>query len=263
MNAFEFALQFQRRTTELIADEIRPIEAGFVARSPSLPEVWSANHVRVSRPVGFEELTALADEHLAGLPYRQVALEDDQSGRRLAAPLRAAGWRLEREVVMELVRPADRDVNTGMVIEAGEDEMLALMERWHREGLPETSEDGLRQLAAYGRRENRAWGDRTFAIVGDDGRPAAMTKLRANERVAQLEDVFTAPEARGRGYGRALVTHAAEQARRGGHDLIFIVADDNDWPKLLYAKVGFEPIGWTWSFHRGPGGPGTHGPGPG
>jgi predicted GNAT family acetyltransferase len=90
-----------------------------------------------------------------------------------------------------------------------------------------------------------------------------MTKLRANERVAQLEDVFTAPEARGRGYGRALVTHAAEQARRGGHDLIFIVADDNDWPKLLYAKVGFEPIGWTWSFHRGPGGPGTHGPGPG
>jgi GNAT superfamily N-acetyltransferase len=130
--------------------------------------------------------------------------------------------------------------------------MLALMERWHLEEPPEVDDAGLRQLAEYGRRENRAWGDRTFAIGGEDGRLAAMTKLRIGEGVAQLEDVFTAPEARGRGYGRAVVAHAAAVARAARPELIFIIADDNDWPKELYAKIGFEPIGWTWSLHRGP-----------
>lgn len=250
VSTFELSLRFQRRTTELCADDVRPIEAGFVVRSATLPDVWVANQLRVTRPVSFEELTELADEHLAGLPYRQVALEEDAAGRRLRDPLRAAGWQLEREVVMELVRAPDREVDTSMVFEAGEAEMLALMERWHLEVLPESSPDALRQLAEWGRRENRAWSDRTFAIAGDDGRLAAMTRLRTGERVAQLEDVYAAPEARGRGYGRALVTYAAAQARRGGHELVFIIADDNDWPKRLYAKVGFAPIGWTWSFHR-------------
>jgi GNAT superfamily N-acetyltransferase len=249
-DSFERTLRFLRRTAELTADEIRPIHAGFVARSPSLPQVWTANHVHLTRPVTFEELVALADEHQADLPYRHAALDDDGTGRRLEPWLRAAGWNLEREMLMELVRPADRSVDTSMVIEADEDEMLALMERWHLEGPSEIDETGLRQLAVYGGREHRACGDRTFAIAGEDGRLAAMTKLRTGDALAQLEDVFTAPEARGRGYGRALVAHAAAVAREGGHELIFIMADDNDWPKQLCGQVGFRPIGWTWSLHR-------------
>ena len=31
------------------------------------------------------------------------------------------------------------------------------------------------------------------------------------------------------------------------------MADDNDWPKQLYARLGFEPVGRAWVFHRGPG----------
>lgn len=261
-DSFQRALRFMRRTAELTADEIRPLHAGFAARSPSLPQVWTANHVHIIEPVTFEELVALADEHLADLPYRHVALDDDGTGRRLEPRLRAAGWKLEREVLMALLRPTDRDVDTSMVIEAGEEEMLALMERWHLEGPSELDQAGLGQLAEYGRREHRARGDRTFAIAGEDGRLAAMTKLRTGDGLAQLEDVFTAPEARGRGYGRALVAHAAAVAREAGHGLIFIVADDDDWPKQLYGQVGFDPIGWTWSLHRearrrGPGAPVT------
>ena len=66
-----------------------------------------------------------------------------------------------------------------------------------------------------------------------------------------MEDVYTAPEARGRGYARALVCRAVELARSGGHDLVFITADDNDWPKLLYERLGFRPLGRVWQFHRG------------
>jgi GNAT superfamily N-acetyltransferase len=59
------------------------------------------------------------------------------------------------------------------------------------------------------------------------------------------------PEARGRGYARALVCRAEELARATGHDLIFIVADDRDWPKLLYRRLGFAQVGRIWQFHRG------------
>lgn len=250
MEPFELALEFQRRTIELTADEFFAIDCGYVVRTPSLPQVWSANHLRVTEPVSFEQLTALADHYLSPLPYRHIMLEHEQTGRQLEDSLRRTGWKLERDVVMGLTRRPDGPVDTSMVIEAGEEEMLALMARWHSEGQEQLTDAGLRQLHEYGRRENRAFGDRNFAIRGDDGGLAAITKLRTADRVAQLEDVYAAPEYRGRGYGRALVTHAAAVAHAGDHVLRFIVADDDGWPKLLYGKVGFDPIGLTWSLHK-------------
>ncbi|HEY2770785.1 MAG TPA: GNAT family N-acetyltransferase [Solirubrobacteraceae bacterium] len=253
MDAMRLARDFERRTIELTADEFVAIGCGFLVTRPSQPQVWSLNHLRITQPVTLQELEALADEHLSSLPYRHVVLEHEPTGRLLEDPLRDAGWRVEREVVMELRRPPDQEIDTSMVIEAGEEEMLALMARWHLEGPEQVSDAGLHQLYEHGRRENRALRDRNFAIRSPDGGLAAITKLRQADGVAQLEDVYAAPEHRGRGYGRALVTHAAAVARAGDHQLRFIVADDNDWPKLLYGKVGFDPIGWTWSVHRSPG----------
>jgi GNAT superfamily N-acetyltransferase len=250
MDAMTLALDFQRRAIELTADEFSAVACGFVATTPSLPQVWSANHLRITLPVTLDELETLADEHLSSLPYRHVVLEHEPTGRLLEDPLRTAGWRVEREVVMELHRPPDQEVDTSMVVEAREEEMLALMARWHLEGPEQVSDAGLHQLHESDRRQNRALGDRNFAIRSPDGGLAALTKLREADGVAQLEDVYAAPEFRGRGYGRTLVTHAASVARAGEHQLRFIVADDEDWPKLLYGKVGFDPIGWTWSAHR-------------
>ena len=48
---------------------------------------------------------------------------------------------------------------------------------------------------------------------------------------------------RGRGVARAMVslaTHLAAEA-----DLVWLAADDDDWPKELYSKQGFRPIGRT------------------
>ena len=78
----------------------------------------------------------------------------------------------------------------------------------------------------------------------------AITKLRTAGGIAQVEDVYTVPEARGRGFARALVSHAVELARAGDPDLIFITADDNDWPQQLYARIGFRPLGRIWLFHH-------------
>jgi ribosomal protein S18 acetylase RimI-like enzyme len=77
-----------------------------------------------------------------------------------------------------------------------------------------------------------------------------MTKLRTEGNVAQIEDVYTVPEARGRGHARALVTHAVAVAKADAPELIFIMADDDDWPKELYARIGFERTGRLLQFHK-------------
>ena len=33
-------------------------------------------------------------------------------------------------------------------------------------------------------------------------------------------------------------------------NIIFIVADDTDWPKRLYGRIGFREAGHLWQFHR-------------
>ena len=53
---------------------------------------------------------------------------------------------------------------------------------------------------AFGRREIRALGDRLLGVRSGDGRLVAITKLRSDGLTAQVEDVYAAPEARGRGF---------------------------------------------------------------
>src|SRR5205814_983555 len=99
------------------------------------------------------------------------------------------------------------------VIEPDEQTMLDVERRWLGEEERVASPDAIEQLLEAGLREGRAWGERRFGIAGEDGKLAAITKLRSNGATAQVEDVYTVPEARGRGFARALVTHAVRVAQ--------------------------------------------------
>jgi ribosomal protein S18 acetylase RimI-like enzyme len=249
--AFTRARDFLRGTLELVVDEVEAIDGGWASRAPSLPLVWAANQVRVSQPIEYDEALALVERHQRGLPYRQLAVDHEASGRRLERAFRADGWEVGREVIMALARPADRDVDTGAVIAAPEGEALALVRRWLAEDpdLDET-EESLDQLGEFNRLTWRARNARRLGVLDRDGSLAAVTMLYSDGDVAQVEDVYTVPEARGRGFARAMVTHAVSLARQGGHELVFIVADEDDWPKRLYEKVGFEAVGLVREFHR-------------
>lgn len=243
------ALAFMRGAVAKTADHVHPINAGWVVLTPSLPAVWSLNQLRVAAPLGFEEALALADEHLDGTGFRHLAVEHQGAGPVLEERFRAAGWRVDRELVMVLSAPPSRSADTSVVVDAGEDEMITIMRRWHGEDR-HLHADELAQLVAFSRREARACGDRLLGVRGGDGPLSAITKLRSAGRTAQVEDVYTVPEARGRGYASALVSHAVALARADGHDLVFIVADATDWPQLLYGRLGFRPLGRIWIFHR-------------
>jgi GNAT superfamily N-acetyltransferase len=248
------ALAFLRRTLELASDEVRPIGPAVGFRSPSLAAVWTLNQLRLDSMLSPTQVVAFSEEHQADLPYRHVVVEDPETARSLAPALLADGWAMEREVVMALSGPiVPVPTHDPRVVELSEDEALSLMRRWDTDEHPDASADTIDQLVEAARREGRVWPERRFGVLDHSRSPLSMTKLRSGDDVAHLEDVYTVPEARGRGFARALVTHAAELAGgrpdRAGAGCVFIVADEDDWPKNLYAEVGFRPVGWTRTFH--------------
>ena len=236
-----------RWTVRSLADDWDPIGPGWIARTRSLPLVWTLNQLRIAQPISFADAVALAEEYQAGMPYRHIVVEDDPTGRDLEDGFRAAGWGVDREVLMVL---ADPPVAHGTVASLNEDESLVLMRRWLAEKNPGISADGLDQLEEFVRREGRLWDERVFGVVDADGVPVALTKLRTDETTSWVEDVYTAPEARLRGHARLLVTHVAALGASRDPEVTFIMADDNDWPKDLYARIGFRPVARTRTFHR-------------
>lgn len=202
------------RTVRSLADEVQPIGPGWIARTSSLPMVWTLNQLRITERATFADAVALAEEHQAGLPYRHIVVEDDRSGRSLEDPFRAAGWKVDCEVLMALAEQPAGEAATSAVGELNEVQALSLMRRWTEEDHPGISAEHLDQLEEYARREGRLWRERCFGVVGGDGAPVAVTKLRTHETTAWVEDVYTAPEARRRGYARRLVTHATVLGRQ-------------------------------------------------
>ena len=102
---------------------------------------------------------------------------------------------------------------------------------------------------AGARRVAEAGNARHFAVLVE-GEVVAAADLFSDGRTAQIEDVATLPEHRRRGYGRAVTERALAEAIAEGHEFVFLVADDDDWPKELYRRLGFEPVGCTYAFTR-------------
>jgi GNAT superfamily N-acetyltransferase len=209
------------------------------------------NHVHVITEVTYEHATELCHRYLSDANFDHLYVDHQDSGPALVQRFRQEGWKVDVELNSVLNGESDRRVDTAAVIEADEDEALALMKRWIAEDktLKLTPQD-LVHLVEANRLTWRTRGARRLGVRGSDGKLAAITMLFSDGQIAQLEDVYAIPAARGQGYGRLLVSRGIELAREGGHELTFIVADDNDWPKQLYRKLGFEPVGRTWLFHR-------------
>jgi GNAT superfamily N-acetyltransferase len=240
-------LDYLRQTVESLADEVRPIPVGWQARSRSLPLVHTLNQLHVTGPSTAPLILAAAEEHQGDQPYRHLVVDDEGTASLLVAELEGSTWKVDREVLMAVLADPDREVGADGVGELSEDEMVAIMRRWHVEEGFDTAPGVLDQLDEYNRREGALWNESRFGVRGESGAAVAITKLRCPaEDAAWVEDVYTVPEERGRGHARRLVSHATRQA---GRRLTFILADDNDWPKHLYAQIGFRPIGLRWSFH--------------
>ncbi len=119
-----------------------------------------------------------------------------------------------------------------------------------RTGTPSLSPEACRQL---GERISTVCvaAEATFlAVVGEDGTCMARTDLYVYGEVAQVEEVVTDEHYRGRGLATLLVSEATDRAQRVGADLIFLIADAEDWPKHLYSSLGYRASQILPTFNR-------------
>jgi ribosomal protein S18 acetylase RimI-like enzyme len=205
----------------------------------------------VERPLGragAAELAAEADRLMAAHAHRHVVVVDDADGSRVAPGFADLGWDAAHLVYMAHRRAPDRapEVTTE---EAGFEDVASVILASHRAGYGGMSEETARALTRFTGEQATVIGTRFF-LGRAGGEPTAYCELYVHDGVAQIEDVNTLAEYRGRGLARGVVCAALEAAETAGADLIFLCADDDDWPKHLYSKLGFDPIGHFWAFIR-------------
>jgi GNAT superfamily N-acetyltransferase len=147
-------------------------------------------------------------------------------------------------------RAPDREPDA-TIDEVSFDEARPLLVEMNRRGHGGMSDEVAEMLADFHRLLVRHANGRFFCARVEMAL-AGYCELYRLEDVAQIEDVNTLEEYRGRGLARAFVLRAAREAERAGADLTFLVADDRDWPKELYGKLGFDPVGRFWQFTRVP-----------
>lgn len=242
------ALGFLHAVDLAAAQHVETVAPGLVAvRHDGTPLLWDANHLVVAEPDGLSarELSHAAERlrREAGLGHRMVVVPDEAEARRLRRGFARQGWDLERHLVMALRRPPDRAPTAADVralpfeaLDGSRAEFLRT-EPWGR------SEDVVRQVLHRDRQLARAAQDRGFAAFQGD-HAVAFCRLLADSdtAVGQVEDVATLPRHRGHGLARAVVSAAVRASRDAGHRLTFITADADDWPQVLYRRMGFDDL---------------------
>lgn len=249
---FARTIAFERDVVARVSTRLVPFAWGTAYLNDGYRERWDSNFLWVDGAVaGAGELAAEADRVLgeAGLTHREIRVDDDVYGRAIAAELARVGYAGDRLLVMALRHPPDRPATPGAAVEVDLHTLRPALETVLGREPWATSGEIVRALADFRGELARHAGARFFC-ARVDGEIASMCELYAHGPIAQVEDVNTLEEFRNRGLARAVVLCAADQALAGGAELVFLHALDDDWPKALYAKLGFDPIGHVWSFVR-------------
>ena len=250
MTELQRALDFIAKMADDLAQKKVPSRYGVALLAPEFPSVWSRNYLYATEELdtaSAEELAAEANRLLgqAGLRHRKVEVWDAEAGVRLEPGFVKLGWNRERDVIMVVHREPDRLVDTSSVHEVGADDLVpAWTESWALDPAVLNS-DVARQLVENKRRLGVETNTRFFA-ARVDGEVGAYCELYSDGQTAQIENVFTLDRFRKRGLARSVVSKALDVAQ--GHDLIFLIADQDDWPKELYRKLGFDDVGLIWEF---------------
>jgi len=231
---------------------VRRFDGGLAFFNSHAPSIYDLNFLLVTaaleRGASGPALAARADrlQGDAGLRHRQIRIEDPRLGRKLAPWFRRRGWTVTQLLWMRLgeLRRGDEmrrveEVNVGEW--AALSEATTRAEPWGKD--PQV----LRGLNERNRLLAELTGARFFAVRRYK-RLVSGCHLYSDGRTAQVEDVGTLARHRNRGLARAVVSVASLEALENGCDLVFLVADDYDWPKNLYRKMGFESFGRTYQF---------------
>ena len=250
---FARALAFEHGARNRAAARIEELRYGQAFLREDLPHVYWANMLYVTAREGVDapELVADADRVLHDVAHRQLVIEQESLWRTVEDELVATGWERDAIVYMIHERPPDRMPDLAAVREVSHYDVHAAEERILRDEPGTTVPEARAQVMQHNRHIGELLGERCFAAYDGDA-VCAYAKLRYREGVAQVEDVAVLPEHRGAGLGRLVTSAALAAGLALKPELMFIVADEEDWPKELYARLGFTVSGSTRGFLRPP-----------
>jgi GNAT superfamily N-acetyltransferase len=244
------ALAFDRSLRTRGARRTVAMADGVVILHDDLRTVYHLNSVILDAPLtpglDAEGIIGLAERWLGHLRHRHVVLDDAAAAKAVAPKFVRAGWSMQRTVFMALRVEADRPPRPGVAREVDLATLRALELRLAEEAPPLGAGPGFAECLVQAmdvlRDATRA---RCFA-AGEHGELAAACTLFLEDNAggtALVDNVGTLRAYRRRGLARAVITAAIDFARAEGCDPIVIPADGDDWPKELYARMGFIPVG--------------------
>lgn len=236
----DVALAMLRQVALGRATSVVGVPGGEVVLHRDFPAAHDHNKALVSGPCRADELAAAVEQVFLGAGLEHRLVEVHAAG---ALPAGLPGYAADRQLVMGAVGPPARTAPPGPVEVLAVDERARVATASWRQDNPDWDEDVLRQLGERVRTLSAA-ADATFLAVRDEaGRVVARADVYVRDGVAQVEDVNTDLEHRGRGLASRLVLEGVRLGRRSGAGLVFLVADEDDWPQHLYRRLGFADLG--------------------
>jgi ribosomal protein S18 acetylase RimI-like enzyme len=231
----------------LQCDVVEPWEHGSVLRTPSAPNFWDANFVRVEGDASDLEpldLVRAADALLAECRHRKLEVQDEAAGARMRAFFDAAGWVTDRNAVMlrEGPAPAHADVEEVELLET-----RPLRVEWYL-----SFENDVAAQEAVAEAQDRISvrrGMRAFIVRDPGGFPVGFTTLAVADDGVEIDQLYVTPEARGTGIGGRLVETALAA---GGRETAWVIADDDGLARALYERLGFETVWLQHAFVKQP-----------
>jgi hypothetical protein len=254
------ALAVDRRVRQRAATETVLVPEGLVIRHPGLWDVHYLNALildaGVHPPPAAAELVALADRWLGHLEHRHLVFDDAAAGERAAAELQTGGWERRRTSFMVFTGDPHAVGADPRAREISDAEMQAVQLAGLREEVHEPAvRSGLVERLALTQHVLRAGTPARCFGAGEDGGLQSMCTLFLDDdvdgrRVAMIEEVGTLMSHRRRGLARAVVGAAIAAAVAWKAELIVVPADADDWPQVMYAGLGFVPVGRQVSLTR-------------
>lgn len=235
-----------------VSERVVQWDGGVAYVNDAIDKIWDANFLEVRDHTLSAEVIAAHAEKIMGATraaHRRVRVSNPEVGAELEPAFMRLGWAADVHVVMSHRHEPNRVVDTSDVQELGDATWLSRAEQLGT--YPDmTDDDTIRQMRAFYELAMAAGSGRDFGIVEDD-KVVSFALLYSDGAIGQIEDVATLEPYRNRGYSWRVVSKVLAESR-ALHDITFLVADDRDWPKDFYSKMGFEVVGRHYFFLRRP-----------